>query len=205
MKFNSVADYQKTILAKVGVRIRSTDTVLDLGCGRGDNAVIFSKKAKRVIAVDIEPWKEWTQTRRKNLSFKRADATKLPFESGTFDVVFTKDTLHHVKNVSKALSEIKRVTKKNGLVYIVEANRYNPIFYIHMTKMLGHEHFSRRVFKQILLRHFKNVIFKSVESRVYPVHNKFFHTLMHTLERLVEQTPFVNNYSTYNIAIATNK
>lgn len=205
MTFDSVADYQKTILEKVGVRIKPTDTVLDLGCGRGDNAVIFSKKAKRVVAVDIEPWKEWKQTNRPNLSFKRADATGLPFKNRIFDVVFTKDTLHHVQDVDKALSEIKRVTKKNGLIYVVEANRYNPIFYIHMTKMLGHEHFTGKEFKNYILRVFPTVKFKRCESRVYPVCNKLFHSLMHKLEKLIELTPIANNFLSYNIAIVSNK
>lgn len=204
MTFDSVADYQKTILEKVGVRIKPTDTVLDLGCGRGDNAVIFSKKAKRVVAVDIEPWKEWKQTNRTNLSFKRADATKLPFKTGIFDVVFTKDTLHHVQNIDKVLSEIKKVTKKNGLIYVVEANRYNPIFYIHMTKLLGHEHFRRGAFRQTILRHFNEVTFRSVESRVYPISNRRIISFLHTLENIVEKIPLLNWFVTYNIAIINN-
>jgi SAM-dependent methyltransferase len=42
----------------------------------------------------------------------------------------------------QALAEYHRVLKPGGSALIVEANRYNPIFYPHMTLALGHEHFT---------------------------------------------------------------
>lgn len=205
MKIDPVAEYQKTILSKVGLRVKPTDVVLDLGCGRGDNAVYFSKKAKKVFGVDIKKWKEWGKLKSKKFELIVADARKLPFKDESFDVVFTKDTLHHIKEKEKALKEIKRVTKKGGRIYIVEVNRYNPIAYIHLTLIGHHNHFSKNQFRKLILKYFKDMKFKQAESRVYPfIRNELMIDFVHKLERLIERIPIVNQFSTYNIAVIKN-
>src|SRR3954451_9577295 len=44
------------------------------------------------------------------------DAENLPFESGTFDVVFGHAVLHHIPDLERAFSEFRRVLKLGGLV-----------------------------------------------------------------------------------------
>jgi SAM-dependent methyltransferase len=44
------------------------------------------------------------------------DAENLPFESGTFDVVFGHAVLHHIPDLERAFSEFRRVLKPGGLV-----------------------------------------------------------------------------------------
>lgn len=56
-----------------------------------------------------------------DLAFKPhiiADATGLPFPSKSFDLVFADNVLEHVFDLSKAVSEIQRVLKVNGLVAV---------------------------------------------------------------------------------------
>ena len=68
------------------------------------------------------------------------------------------------------LRELKRVCKKGGFVIIVEGNRYNPLFFPHMVKMKGHEHFRQSYFKKIIAEVFSNdsVNFKFFEAHLYP-------------------------------------
>ncbi|CAN2228406.1 AdoMet_MTases domain containing protein [Candidatus Nanopelagicaceae bacterium] len=47
-------------------------------------------------------------------------AENLPFEKATFDIVLAKDTLHHFSDTDKALSEISRVLKPDGLFIVSE-------------------------------------------------------------------------------------
>jgi len=47
-----------------------------------------------------------------------ADVCDLPFQDGTIDMIIFKNVLEHVKNPSKALSEINRVLKKDGILYV---------------------------------------------------------------------------------------
>jgi ubiquinone/menaquinone biosynthesis C-methylase UbiE len=54
-----------------------------------------------------------------------ADASSLPFRDNAFDVVFEKDSLHHVNQPKEVLKEMRRVSR--NLIVLVEGNRYNPL------------------------------------------------------------------------------
>jgi len=47
-----------------------------------------------------------------------ADVCDLPFKNESLNMVIFKNVLEHVKNPSKALSEINRVLKKDGILYV---------------------------------------------------------------------------------------
>lgn len=53
----------------------------------------------------------------KNISIKEIDIEKIPFEDETFDIIIANSMLYHVKNIELALSEVKRVLKKDGKFY----------------------------------------------------------------------------------------
>ncbi len=79
------------------------------------------------------------------LRFSVADVCNLPFPDESFELVFEKDVLHHVEDKMKASKEIFRITKTGGHIICIEGNRYNPIFYFHMTLMKGHDHFTKSI------------------------------------------------------------
>jgi len=92
--------------------------VLDVGCGAGYGSSYLARNAKRVIGVDIS--KEAVDCAREHypkdgLDFITADATKLPFPRGSFDVVVAFEVLEHVKEYESLLRECKRVTKNGGM------------------------------------------------------------------------------------------
>jgi demethylmenaquinone methyltransferase/2-methoxy-6-polyprenyl-1,4-benzoquinol methylase len=63
---------------------------------------------------------------RPNLNFVKADALKLPFEDGTFDVLTISFGLRNTADTAKALAEAHRVVKTGGRLVIVEFS--TPIF-----------------------------------------------------------------------------
>jgi ubiquinone/menaquinone biosynthesis C-methylase UbiE len=100
------------------------------------------------------------------------------------------------------LKEIIRVMRRNGVAIFIEANRYNPILYFHMTLMKHHEHFTKKYFETLLLTAFRKCYFMSIENHVYPIKNKFVLKLIHTLEDLLSKISFFKDNLSYNIAIA---
>ena len=48
------------------------------------------------------------------------DARRLPFRSGSFDVVFSKGSLHHSQPIDKPLQEMARVAKSGGHIIAVD-------------------------------------------------------------------------------------
>ena len=67
-------------------------------------------KGKSIVNLDLK--------RYSNVSLV-GNAESLPFSSFSFDGVITIATLEHIRDIKKAISEIKRVLKPGGLVYAV--------------------------------------------------------------------------------------
>ncbi|KKQ25104.1 MAG: Methyltransferase type 11 [Candidatus Woesebacteria bacterium GW2011_GWA1_37_8] len=126
-------------------------TFLDIGCGGGKTLLYLQK---------IRPnWKLWgldvskdaiSYTRRKhgrNISFINSSAEKIPVNDNYFDLIYTSDTLEHLEKLSETISEINRVLKKDGILFIsvpLSNQKYTlyPLFknigLSQMGKMVGH-------------------------------------------------------------------
>lgn len=96
--------------------------VLDVACGVGYGAYHLADVAQRVVGVDIDPQALWyAQQRyhdRSNMAYVQADAGRLPFPAGSFDVVCSFETIEHVPDVHTYLSEIRRVLVPGGIYYV---------------------------------------------------------------------------------------
>lgn len=86
--------------------------ILDIGCGPGTFVNILTTRGFEAVGIDITP--KFIVFARKNYQgkFLMADATKLPFESKSFDTVFVRSVLEHLDNDIKALKEALRVGNK---------------------------------------------------------------------------------------------
>lgn len=200
-----VLDYRVTLLNKIGIKVNNKQKVLDAGCGDGGDTVLLAKDAKKIIGIDINVHHNWSKIKKSNIEFKKADICVLPFNNCEFNVTFVKDVLHHAYDPDKALREVKRVTMRGGTIVIIEANRFNPLFYLHMTLMLGHQHFTRSKFQKIVSGVFPKAKFGHFECRVYPVNNLFIRKLCHKFEEVVENISLVDKFLTYNYAIVKLK
>ena len=203
----NILNYHQRLLNKACIKANNQQKVLDIGCGDGGYCDLFSEDAKSVVGIDIKPHPNWFKIEKDNVYFVLADACSLPFPDHNFDIIFEKDVLHHVTNHKRLLDEIKRVAKRNGQVIIIEANRYNPILYLHMTLMRGHQHFTKSCFRNIVASSFNDAIFmfKCTESHVYPTKNKSILKLTHFIEDLLGMISLLNNYLSYNIAVIKKK
>ena len=54
------------------------------------------------------------------------DGFRLPFADATADVCFSSNVLEHVDNPQSFISELVRVTKPNGIIYVSFTNWYSP-------------------------------------------------------------------------------
>lgn len=95
--------------------------ILDLGCGNGNYTVIFSKNNNRVIGADVNDFRHKKYS--KKFDFVKYDGERLPFKYDSFDLVVSFDVIEHVEDDVNYLKEIKRVLKKNGMVFLATPNR----------------------------------------------------------------------------------
>jgi SAM-dependent methyltransferase len=96
-------------------------TVLELGCGTG--FFLLNLKLAGVIdeghVTDLSPGMvEVARRNAANLGFdvegRVADAERIPYDDGTFDLVVGHAVLHHIPDVEQAFREVLRVLKPGG-------------------------------------------------------------------------------------------
>lgn len=205
----NVEAYRQKVFQQLKLDLKEGVSVLDIGCGDGGDALFIHSAYKcPVMAADIVRNPNWRRASREGVRFVLADILDLPFGCQEFDVVFMKDVLHHTDGktrdepkLTQALQEIRRVAKRGGLIVIVEANRYNPVFYVHMTLLGGHNHFTRSMFHKFIRSFFGNAVFLSFEAHVYPTMNGLLLKLFRGIEALLERTPLIQVFLSYNAAV----
>lgn len=99
--------------------------ILDVCTGTGKQAFAFAKKCYEVIGIDLsEAMLRVANKKNKfgNVKFEVADATNMRFENNSFDVSCVSFALHDMPLTirEKALQEIVRVTKRNGMIVIID-------------------------------------------------------------------------------------
>jgi len=126
-------------------QIKKQDKVLDVCCGTGDQAVLFSHHSDYVYGIDLDAKMiEFAINRKSNVRFGVAYAECLPFPSEYFDVVSITLALHEKDEGLRQLvfSEIKRVVKKNGRIIIADYNYPLPFlgFLVRIIERLAGEY-----------------------------------------------------------------
>jgi 2-polyprenyl-3-methyl-5-hydroxy-6-metoxy-1,4-benzoquinol methylase len=111
------------LLERVGVMRGKMDRplrVLDIGCGEGCFAEALARDGARVVAIDVaeEPLRR-ARARHPALDMRLVEPeAPLPLKDASFDVVWAGETLEHVLDTSRWLSEVRRVLRSGGLVLL---------------------------------------------------------------------------------------
>lgn len=120
---------KKDIVKKI--KIKKNSTILDLCTGTGDiiDYILKQNTIKKIIGIDFSF--QMLKIARKrfknsnNVKLINANATELPFCNGTFDYVTISFGFRNIKHKIKALKEIKRVLKPNGLFMHLDFGKSN--------------------------------------------------------------------------------
>lgn len=110
--YNNITEHMKQVL-------NQDMTVLELACGTGLLSVKIAPMVKHLEATDFSA-EMIKQAKNKphssKLYFSVQDATALPYTPETFDAVIISNALHIMPDPQKALSEIRRVLKNDGIL-----------------------------------------------------------------------------------------
>jgi ubiquinone/menaquinone biosynthesis C-methylase UbiE len=129
--------------------------ILDFGCGWGTDLIFCLKKGYDAFGVDIS-WEKakfhTLRVQRKNYPkfwierFILSQGENLPFKSEIFDLVYSNQVIEHVKDPEKCISEIFRVLKKDGILYI-RAPDYKSSFFEPHYRVLWFPFLNKRIAK----------------------------------------------------------
>lgn len=131
--------------------------ILDIACGPGHLLEKVRKASPRaeLYGIDISPRLSlMAKKRNPDAVIAVGDAAALPYADTMFDIVFMTETLAHVSNSARVLSEAHRVLKSGGIFIITVPNRdwLRYDFYEGMKKALpGGTHYFRFTEIQSLL------------------------------------------------------
>ena len=134
------------------LKLRGSERILDLGCGRGAVLLLAAERLTTGTAVGVDLWRRKDQsgnspeaTRRNAIAegvanrveLHTADMTALPFEADSFDIVVSSIAIHNIKGPAsreQAIDEAVRVLRAGGRLLIADlwgTRRYQS----HLTKL----------------------------------------------------------------------
>lgn len=110
---------RREVEALLGRSLRETDRVLDVGCGTGWLAAGLRRAGPAtVVGLDLSAGMLARARAAGAGPLLQADAGRLPFRDGAFDVVAARGVLHHLPDVARALSEWRRALRPGGAVVL---------------------------------------------------------------------------------------
>ncbi len=98
---------------------------LDIASGSGYGTQLLSRAAKKMIGVDISAESiayAKAHFGADNVEYKVGDGVSIPLEDASVDVVVSFETIEHVEDYKKFLSEVKRVLKPDGTLVLSTPN-----------------------------------------------------------------------------------
>ncbi len=119
----------------LGERANAPLDVLDLACGSGHQSLAWAERGFRVHGLDFDHdllVAGWERVRRAagarlGVCWTNADATRLPYREGSFDLVFNNSLLEHVPTWQEVLAETARVLRPGGVFVMYTTNRACPL------------------------------------------------------------------------------
>lgn len=110
------------------VRIKSSDVVLDVGCGVGGSSIFLAKKFScKVIGITLSKKQVEQATRNaersgiaNNTEFFVMDFENITFSDCKFDVVWTIESVCHANNKKKFIESVNRILKPGGRLIIAD-------------------------------------------------------------------------------------
>lgn len=144
------------------LNLKTTDRVLDIGCGIGGGNFYMAKEfGASVVGIDLstnmvlEAWKSATKPEHVvlDVEFEICDATKKEYPNESFDVVYSRDTILHIEDKLSLFKKFFKWLKPGGKVMISDyccgSDKFSDRFQTYVTGR-GYHLLSPPMYGQVL-------------------------------------------------------
>lgn len=150
--------------------INKGQSLLDLGCGRGDFAKAFQRAGVDVRGADIEATAS-TIIEGVEVAHFDIERDRYPYPDNTFDIVFSKSVLEHMSDPRNFLEEQRRILKTGGRIIVLTPD------WVTQMKIFYNDYTHRQPYTLLGTRHALHSFgFKGVSVEIfyqYPLYWKY--------------------------------
>ncbi len=138
-------DRERDYVLKQGLPLKGK--ILEVGTGKGYFTLALAKEKHPFISMDIS--EEEQNFARMNLEYHElekyadlriGDACETGFFNGTFDLVYSVNLLHHLKNPYRVLDELVRILSPRGRMILADFSQEGFSVVDKVLKLDGHIH-----------------------------------------------------------------
>ena len=148
-------------------------SVLDVGCGVGNDLSRFARGGALVTGIDLAPHS--IELARANFAqrglnghFQVMNGEALDFPDNSFDLVYCHTVLHFTPNPQRMIDEIYRVTKPGGAAILMTVNRKSWLNAMHRVAKIEIDHLDSPVFYKFTIEEFGNMLRAFHDVRIVP-------------------------------------
>ncbi|MCX6749295.1 MAG: class I SAM-dependent methyltransferase [Candidatus Pacearchaeota archaeon] len=129
-------NYHKKILSNF-IKISKEKNILEIG-GGASPLINYLPKAKKYSLDPLMDYFIKNFKLPKGIRYIKGKGEELPFKDNYFDLVIITNVIDHVHNYKEVLSEIKRVLKESGIVYLsLDCHNFMLKIYRDVREKLG--------------------------------------------------------------------
>jgi len=131
------------------VRLADPRVILDLATGSGDVAFALSRglaEQVQILGMDFcQPMLDEAEIKKNsrhyaNVTFQQGDGLALPLVDNSYDAVTISFGLRNMGDLRKSLSEMRRILRPGGRMFILEFSRparwFRPFYYFYLRRIL---------------------------------------------------------------------